>query len=434
MNGTAIKDMVIDDRESGLFRVNRRSFIDPDILELERREIFDRSWLYVGHESEIAKPGDFVTRKVGGRPIILVRDIGGEVRVLMNSCAHRGNLVCREKSGNARAFTCFYHAWTYGTNGMLRSLPGEDAYTPAFDKSELGLKSAPRVESYRGLVFLSYDADIVDLATYLGNAAEHLDMMLDFSGDDLEIVQGGQSYCMRANWKLLVENSIDSYHAMPTHQRYFGKFLRDMGIDNSRWAAGGATRASHGYALDNGHSLIESYAGSLPISAAAGEQLQEIRRKLDDRFGKERARKIGDFSRNLFIFPNLIFVANWRTVRTFYPIAPDYMEIEAWALLPRGESQELRELRLNNFISFLGPAGFGTPDDVEALEGCQHGFATAREHAWSDISRGMGREEPMSSDELQMRSFWRRWRALLSGDRGKTNTSDRSGSRIAAAE
>jgi p-cumate 2,3-dioxygenase subunit alpha len=148
--------------------------------------------------------------------------------------------------------------------------------------------------------------------------------------------------------------------------------------------------------------------------------------------GPERAHRIADYGRNLFIFPNLILISSWHTIRTFYPLAPDYMEIDAWANLPRGESPELRQRRFENFISFLGPAGFGTPDDVYALEGCQRGFAAWRELSWSDISRGMGREQPSSQDELQMRAFWRRWHALMRGLLSATDCSDRLEQRAAA--
>lgn len=100
------------------------------------------------------------------------------------------------------------------------------------------------------------------------------------------------------------------------------------------------------------------------------------------------------------------------TVRTFFPISPDYMEVNAWNLGPAEEDMEDSELRLDNFLTFLGPGGFATPDDVEMLEACQRGFAN-REVAWSDISRGMLREHPSISDELQIRTFWRRWHELL---------------------
>jgi p-cumate 2,3-dioxygenase subunit alpha len=424
MESSELSSLIDDDRDRGLFRINRRVFTDPDLLARERREIFDRCWLYAGHASEVPEPGRFLTRKVGGRPILILRDADGQVRVLLNSCPHRGNLVCRQRSGTASRFTCFYHAWTFDLSGALVGVPGEDGYAAAFDRAANGLTPPPRVESYRGLVFVAFDRDVMPLAEYLGNAREYLDLMLDFGGDDLEIVSGAQNYSMRANWKLLVENSIDSYHAMPTHQRYFSKFLADMGIDNARWR-GNRGSTGRGLALDHGHSLIESLAGQLPLSQQSQPELDAIRRALDARHGPERAHRIADFSRNLFIFPNLIFVANWRTIRTFYPLAPDYMEIDSWALLPRGESAALRQSRLDNVVSFLGPAGFGTPDDVEGLEGCQRGFATAAEQSWSDVSRGMLRDQATSMDELQMRAFWRRWHALIQGLRGPTDCSDR---------
>src|SRR5690606_5335937 len=124
--------LIEDDRERGMFRVNRRVFTDAAILEEEWSAIFNKCWLYAGHESEIPNPGDFLTRTIARRPLILVRDQDGTVRALLNTCPHRGNLVCRDKKGNARGFTCFYHAWSFNTSGELVGLPGDDAYSPAF--------------------------------------------------------------------------------------------------------------------------------------------------------------------------------------------------------------------------------------------------------------------------------------------------------------
>jgi hypothetical protein len=118
-------------------------------------------------------------------------------------------------------------------------------------------------------------------------------------------------------------------------------------------------------------------------------------------------------NRNLLIFPNLIINDIMAiTVRTFFPRTPDYMDITAWALAPIDERPEHRAMRLDNFLTFLGPGGFATPDDVEMLEACQMGFAN-REVEWSDISRGMKREHPLPNDELQMRAFWRQWHELI---------------------
>jgi p-cumate 2,3-dioxygenase subunit alpha len=430
MNVAELRPLIQDDRSQGIFRVNRRVFTDPAILEMERREVFDRTWLYAAHESEFAKPGSYVTRKVGGRPLILVRDQAGAMRGYLNSCPHRGNMICRERSGSTRIFTCFYHAWAFNTEGKLVGMPEDDAYTPAFDRAKMGLTSVPRLESYRGLIFVSFDPAIVSLEAYLGSARQYIDFMFDYA-DEFEICKGSQSYSMKANWKLLVENSIDAYHGISTHGRYFRQFLPHVGIDNSGWAnrIPGDTR---GIALENGHALMENPQPPTPLADGAKLELQAIREKLATKFGPERAMQIAGIGRNLFIFPNLIMISVWNTIRTFYPISPDYMEIDAWAVLPRNESSELRQRRFQNFISFLGPAGFGTPDDVSGLEGCQAGFATSPEQPWSDISRGMNRDQPRSRDELQMRAFWRRWHAVMLGERGPTNCSDRPDYRAAA--
>ncbi len=427
------EDLIIDDRVKGIFRVNRRAFTDPAVLEMERREVFDKSWLYAGHVSEIAAPGDFVTRRVGGRPVILVRDRSETPRALLNSCPHRGNIVCREHAGSAQNFVCFYHAWNFDLDGSLAGVPGEDSYSSAFDRSAMGLRPVPRFENYKGMLFVCFDAETEDLISYLGNAREYLDYMLDFGGEDVEIVRGSQAYSMKANWKLLIENSIDGYHAMATHHRYFVQYLTDIGADTTAWV-GPRRQWGTGLALGGGHSVIENPLRPTPIMTQAKDELDRIRARLVDRFGPERAHRIADFNRNLFIFPNLILISNWHTIRTWYPLAPDYIEIDAWAALPRNDSLELRQKRFENFISFLGPAGFGTPDDVSGLEGCQRGFATQRELPWSDISRGMAREQPTSQDELQMRAFWRRWNALMHGERGPTDCSDRPLQQRAAAE
>ena len=150
-----------------------------------------------------------------------------------------------------------------------------------------------------------------------------------------------------------------------------------------------------------------------PFGEHRKAHFEEVRRRFDERFGPERARRICETSRNLGIFPNLVINDIMAiTVRTFYPVSPDYMEVNAWALAPADESAEDSALRLDNFLTFLGPGGFATPDDVEMLESCQRGFAN-REVGWSDISRGMKREHPSITDELQMRAFWRRWNQLM---------------------
>jgi phenylpropionate dioxygenase-like ring-hydroxylating dioxygenase large terminal subunit len=117
------------------------------------RSIFDRCWLYVGHESEIPKPGDFRARDVGNRPLVFWHGHDGVKRVFYNSCRHRGALVCRVPGGNTRTMSCFYHAWTYGSTGALTGLPSQEGYGPTFDRARMGLHSPAKVDSYRGFVF-----------------------------------------------------------------------------------------------------------------------------------------------------------------------------------------------------------------------------------------------------------------------------------------
>ena len=102
------------------------------------------------------------------------------------------------------------------------------------------------------------------------------------------------------------------------------------------------------------------------------------------------------------------------TVRTFYPLAPDHLHVNGWALAPAEESEWARKSRLESFLEFLGPGGFATPDDVEALQQCQAGFNNLQEVPWNDISKGMGRPQPAADDEIQMRAFWTEWHKRLS--------------------
>src|ERR1700693_1934773 len=192
--------LVINEPESMHFAVHRSTLVEPRILELEQRKIFDVCWIYVGHASEVRAPGDFRTRTICGRPVILCRDSKNDVRVFLNTCRHRGTVVCREAEGNAQRYTCFYHGWTYDRDGNLYAVPGQSAYPPSFNRSEFGLKGPPRVESYRGFVFLNCDAGAVALEHYLGGAREYIDLILDQSPSGrMEVIQGTQEYDIRAN-------------------------------------------------------------------------------------------------------------------------------------------------------------------------------------------------------------------------------------------
>ena len=134
------------DEAKRIFKVSRQAFVDPTILDAERSEIFDKCWLYLGHSSELPKPGDFVTRQVGGRSILFTRDSKGELKAILNTCPHRGAQVCREKQGNAKSFQCFYHGWVFGLDGLLRSQPGGEFLSR-------GLQRAQHFEHAAGAAF-----------------------------------------------------------------------------------------------------------------------------------------------------------------------------------------------------------------------------------------------------------------------------------------
>jgi p-cumate 2,3-dioxygenase alpha subunit len=398
-----------DDRENHKFRVHRSTMTSQEIFEQEREKIFNHSWLYVGHESEVPNPGDFVRRPVGGRPLFMVRGAkSGRVNVFHNSCTHRGAMICRQKVGSSKSFPCFYHNWSFDSEGDLKGVPDRDGYGRRLNFAELGLKS-PRVQSYRGFVFCTFDPDLVDLVDYLAGAREYLDLVIDSGDGEMEIVKGTNEYCISANWKLLCENSIDGYHATSVHDTYF-KYLVALGTDLSIGVSG----TSHD--LGNGHAVLEYEAPwGRPVAkweALFGEhaksEIEGLRRMLEDKHGAERGRRMAETNRNMLIFPNLVVNDIMAvTVRTFMPSAPDQMDVTAWELAPKGELATLRQRRLDSFLTFLGPAGFATPDDVEALESCQQGFSSGGVE-WNDISRGMDRT-PAGNDEFQMRVFWREW-------------------------
>ncbi len=395
------------------FRVPRKAYVDQALFEQERDRIFDRSWLYLGHESELAKAGDFVTRMVAGRQLIFCRDREGVFRAFFNSCPHRGATVCRERQGNTKSFQCLYHGWIFGTDGGNKDLPGKESYPDDFISSgRADLMAVPRLADYRGFWFVSFDAAIVDLDVYLGATKPFLDAVCDQGVDGMTIVGGTQEYAIRANWKLLVENSYDGYHAVCTHSTYLDY------LKNTNGSLTNVGLSGRGFDLGDGHGAVEykapwgrPVAQWIPMWGEEGKaEVDAIRAELDARVGPERGRQIAEFNRNLGIFPNLVVNDIMAiTIRTFYPVSPDVIQVNAWALAPRGESAWARRYRLHNFLEFLGPGGFATPDDIEALEQCQRGFQNMNEMPWSDISKGIGRDVPSYDDEAHIRSFWSEW-------------------------
>jgi p-cumate 2,3-dioxygenase subunit alpha len=420
-----LASLVRDRPDEGIFRVHRSVMTADAILALERERVFDRCWLYVGHESELPRPGDYRRRTVVGRPLFIVRGRDQQIRVFHNTCTHRGAMICRRDEGSAEQFQCFYHAWTFNSHGELIGVPDESGYSAAFDRSALGLQSPPRVESYRGLYFVSFDPAIEDLSTYLGEARELIDQTMD-GAEPLggwAVIAGTARYSIKANWKLLVENSIDNYHLATVHQTYFEYMAQRRAAAGVEQLSRQEQRArSRGRALGGRHSAMllptpgRTIAYPSPLwNDDANREIARVRSLLVERHGPERAQQMAELSRFIIVFPNLIFqdTQSGFRLRQIWPTAPDRMDVLQWELLPREERADLRAYRMELSLTFLGPGGFGTPDDVEALESCQGGFRSGGVE-WSDLSRGMHRE-PLDDDELQMRTFWRQWHAMIQG-------------------
>ena len=204
------------DFDKGL--VDRRIFTDQEIFDLEMERIFARAWNFVVHESQIPNVGDYFMNQIGSDRVIAVRNKQKEVSVLVNSCTHRGNAVCRAEQGNTRTFLCPYHGWSFGLDGALVGVPGlKDFYRGGLDKEKLGLDQAAQVASYKGFVFATMDPDAVPLEEYLGDVGR-VGLSLVAKNGDVEVVDGIQKNVVGCNWKFAVDNLYDWYHPPISHK------------------------------------------------------------------------------------------------------------------------------------------------------------------------------------------------------------------------
>jgi len=386
-------NVVIDER-AGTFRVSRDAFASDTVFAQEQSHIFDKCWLYIGHEAELPEPGNFVARRVAGRELIFNRDTSGIINAFFDSCPHRGAKICAEKSGKARQFHCIYHGWNFGSDGKLKRQPHHSGYPENFNHDgALDLLRVPRLESYRGFWFVNFDRDAISLHEYLGDARDYIDCFADQS-DRLEIVTGVQEYGIAANWKLLCENSIDGYHANNLHATYFD-FARNVAPPPAEGAAPMRQGLEGvGRALGNGHAVVEFAApwgrSAGKWSPAWGEDVRpEIEARHADlvsRLGVEKAERIANLNRNLVIFPNLVLIdAAGLVIRMVQPTAPGFMEVCTWAVGAGEDSAWVRDIRLKNFLTFLGPGGL---EAFRARSRSHTGSLCSRPHCSSDAGSG----------------------------------------------
>jgi phenylpropionate dioxygenase-like ring-hydroxylating dioxygenase large terminal subunit len=349
------------DPEAGL--IDRRIFADREIYELERERLFARCWLFLGHECEIPNPGDFVTRYMGEESVILCRDSNGCLRAHLNMCRHRGNRVCRADKGNTTLFTCSYHGWSYTGDGKLALVPMLDAFRN-LEREKFGLVPVAQIDSYKGLIFATFDAEAPPLRDYLADMAWYLDILLDRREGGTE-VSAPHRWLLDANWKTAAENfGGDGYHIAFTHGS-----AREVGVDTTTSQVRQANKGCQ-IACGNGHILncwFTPPEDAGPWFAQPVEELAAYMREhtaeIESRLGTLRVRQIAPSAGT--VFPNLSVHWLTRTIRVWQPRGPDRMEIWSWAVTDRAASPKLKELM--RFVSQyrFSPAGVFEQDDMD---------------------------------------------------------------------
>ncbi|MFD8819765.1 Rieske 2Fe-2S domain-containing protein [Streptomyces sp. NPDC059627] len=406
-------------------RVAGTLYTDPALFEREMDRIFHRTWVWVAHESEIAKPGDFKTAWVGRRPVIVTRDRRGGINVLLNRCRHRGASVCETPRGNGNGFTCPYHAWSYGLDGSLRGIPYPEGYEDVLEKAELPLQRL-KVGSYAGMVFAAFSEDIEPLEDFLGGARLWIDRFMKQGAGYPIKVQGEHRFRFNGNWKIQLENTTDWYHFPIVHRSWMASV--DAETANMLSIMTDETAVTH--ALGNGHSVSISVAEHADLDVDDGTE------KLQDRFShivdelsgdlppeqvRRIVRSLHGAGFNLNLFPNVAMSMSF--FRVLRPISVGETEIRHVALGLDGGPEIVNRERLRIHEHFQGPFGFGSPDDAEAWNRVQRGVAGGVDMPIL-VNRGLGREKPddlgqptsHATDETGMREAYDMWKRMMTDD------------------
>jgi len=402
--------------------VHRRVYTDPEIFAEEMRRIFGRTWVFIGHESEIPNAGDFKTDEIAGQPIIMVRDVDGGVRVLFNRCMHRGAVVCELVSGNTTHFRCPYHAWTYKTNGDLAIVPNRELFGPDFHLEEWGLRSVPRVDSYGGFVFASLSPSGIALDEHLGRARHYIDVMLARSPAAAIQATRPLKYGYPGNWKFQIENMSDNYHAIYVHASAFG-VRADMGKNGATHVYGTMPEsrdlARVERAFGHGHGVLD-YQGTRLI-VTEPERYPAYYAALRQRHGEEPARELARTDIHVMIYPNLILHTNYNHYRVIRPIAVDRTEINTYPCRLVGATAEVNEALVAATALHVSPAGRVQVDDLEAFARVQKGLAVEavewvlfKMHGIDEHVNEYGELECRNLSEMIPRGYYREWLRLMS--------------------
>ncbi len=398
-------------------QVHGSLYTDPAIFAEELEKIWYTTWVYVGHESEVAEPNDYIRKTLGLQDVVMTRDGDGVVHLLLNRCAHRGNQVCEDAGGNSGSFRCPYHGWTYRNTGELLGYPYNKGYGGK-NRLDLRLAAVPRVASYRGFVFASFASDGPSLEEHLGAAAGELDRLARLSPDDtVELTAGWLKHRTMANWKLLAENETDGYHPQFVHSSIF----RVTGSPIGALYSDGSTAVTRD--LGGGHSEndlrpeFRRLAEPMRWFGTTAAKMPGYAAAMHRAYGDEAERIMIEGGPHVMIFPNL-FVAEIQ-VFNIQPVAVGECIQYSTAVQLKG-AKELNRRMISQSIGSVGPAGMLLADDTEMYERNQRGVA-ARNPEWLDVSRGLVRETVdddgftvgAATDEVGMRGFWAHYQALM---------------------
>jgi phenylpropionate dioxygenase-like ring-hydroxylating dioxygenase large terminal subunit len=400
-------------------RVHGSLYTDPRIFADELAGIWYRTWVYVGHESEVRAPNDYVVKSIGPQSIIMTRDRHGTIHLLLNRCSHRANQLCEAARGNSGALRCQYHGWTFGTDGALLGYPFRQGYDGNEAKATLGLGRVARVDSYRGFVFGSFAADGPTLREHLGAATDVLDRVVRLSPEgEVQLTAGWLQHQVRANWKMLVENETDGYHPQFVHASIFEVGQSHVAAMYSEKSAATARDLGGGHTE---HDLRPQFrAEDVPLGwfGTTEDRLPEYVRTMRAVHGDTTAREIlVDGSPHVMIFPNL-FIAEIQMF-VIQPIAVDHTIQHVTPLQFKG-APDLNRRLLHQVSGSVGPAGFLLADDSEMYERNQRGVAS-RVPEWLVLRRGLHRERidaeghlaGAATDETTQRGIWRHIKHLM---------------------
>lgn len=413
----AIDLSTLVDADNGL--ISRRVFIERDIYEHELERIFARCWLFLCHDSQLPNPGDFFTTYMGEDPVLVVRDSEGEVRAFLNVCRHRGNRICRAEAGNAQTFICSYHGWSYRNDGRLIGVPNfQDAYYGELDPEQWGLIPVAQLDSYKGLLFATFDPTAPPLLDYLGEMTWYLDAFFDRREGGIEVIAGVHKWVVPCNWKFPAENFAgDAYHVPWSHRSAIGTGFSPSVTARQSWKG-------HMISPGHGHCIIAlgpedtAEAPQPEIMAYEDAVRPEVKERLGARIGLINP-IVGT------MFPNFSFLrAAAHTFRVWHPRGPDRIEIWSWVYVDKAASADMKaSFRLSGLRSF-SPSGTFEQDDMDNWQECTQtcrGVVSRRYDLNTQMGLGHERfdEELMAwasefrLSESNHRHFYQRWSQLM---------------------